>query len=53
METGPAGADSCTQTNKVDKSGNPIRFKKDFARVKKFVDEVERAEKIGPRGFEV
>jgi phosphoribosylanthranilate isomerase len=52
METGPAGADSCTQTNKVDKSGNPVRFKKDFAKVKKFVDEVERAEKIGPQGFE-
>jgi len=43
----PAGADSCTHTNRVDQNGNPIRFKKDFARVKKFVDEVRRAEKYG------
>ncbi len=40
----PAGADSCTQTNKRDKEGNPVRFKKDFERVKKFVQEVRRAE---------
>ena len=43
METGPAGADSCTQTNKVDKRGNPVRFIKDFGRVKRFVNEVRRA----------
>ena len=40
----PAGADSCTQTNLVDESGNAIRFKKDFNKVKKFVSEVRRAE---------
>ena len=40
----PAGADSCTQTNKRDKKGNPVRFKKDFERVKRFVQEVRRAE---------
>lgn len=45
MEVGPAGADSCTQTNKRDKDGNRIRFEKDFARVKRFVQEVRRAEK--------
>jgi len=45
MEVGPSGADSCTQTNKKDKAGNPIRFKKDFDRVKKFVQEVRRAER--------
>jgi phosphoribosylanthranilate isomerase len=46
MEVGPAGADSCTQTNKRDKRGNPIRFKKDFERVKRFVKEVRRAEDL-------
>jgi phosphoribosylanthranilate isomerase len=47
MEASPAGADSCTQTNKLDKNGNPVRFKKDFVKVKQFVDEVRRAEKNG------
>jgi phosphoribosylanthranilate isomerase len=40
----PAGADSCTQTNKMDESGNSIRFKKDFKKVEIFVSEVRRAE---------
>ena len=40
----PAGADSCTQTNKMDKKGNAIRFIKDFDKVKEFVEEVRRAE---------
>jgi phosphoribosylanthranilate isomerase len=40
----PAGADSCTQTNMTDESGNAVRFKKDFEKVKKFVSEVRRAE---------
>jgi len=44
VKVGPAGADSCTQTNKRDKEGNAVRFKKDFKRVKKFVQEVRRAE---------
>lgn len=44
VKVGPAGADSCTQTNKRDKEGNAVRFKKDFERVKKFVREVRRAE---------
>ena len=39
----PAGADSCTLTNKGDESGNAIRFKKDFKKVNKFVSEVRRA----------
>jgi phosphoribosylanthranilate isomerase len=47
-EVGPAGADSCTQTNKRDKKGNPIRFEKDFDRVKRFVQEVRRAEDLSP-----
>ncbi|MGD8227081.1 MAG: hypothetical protein PVH82_00805 [Desulfobacteraceae bacterium] len=46
MEVAPAGADSCTQTNKRDKRGNPIRFEKDFERVKRFVQEVRRAEDL-------
>jgi phosphoribosylanthranilate isomerase len=47
MDVAPAGADSCTYTNKVDGRGNPVRFKKDFVKVKKFVNEVRRAEQDG------
>ena len=44
----PAGVDSCTGTNAVDAQG-PIRFKKDFAKVKRLIDAVHRAEKsLGP-----
>jgi phosphoribosylanthranilate isomerase len=46
VEIAPAGADSCTLTNKRDEEGNPIRFKKDFSRVKWFVEEVRRAEEL-------
>jgi phosphoribosylanthranilate isomerase len=46
MRVGPAGADSCTQTNRRDKKGNLIRFEKDFERVKRFVQEVRRAEDL-------
>ncbi len=45
MKTLPAGADSCTHTNMRDKNNHPIRFKKDFDKVKQFVSEVRRAEK--------
>jgi phosphoribosylanthranilate isomerase len=45
-EIAPAGADSCTLTNKKDEEGNPIRFKKDFSRVKRFVEEARRAEEL-------
>lgn len=41
----PAGVDSCTMTNARDPQGQPIRFQKDYARVKHFVEEVRRAEK--------
>lgn len=47
-EVAPAGADSCTHTNQVDREGRPIRFEKDFDKVKRFVDEVRRAEKVVP-----
>lgn len=39
-----AGADSCTHTNRIDESGNTIRFRKDFNKVKFFVQETHRAE---------
>jgi phosphoribosylanthranilate isomerase len=42
----PAGADSCTQTNRTDESGNAVRFKKSFRKVEKFVSEVRRAEEV-------
>ncbi|MFZ0133399.1 MAG: hypothetical protein WAK95_12715 [Desulfobacterales bacterium] len=41
-QVGPAGVDSCTGTNARDDSGNPIRFKKDFGRVRRLVDAVRR-----------
>jgi phosphoribosylanthranilate isomerase len=41
----PAGVDSCTRTNVQDKTGRPIRFKKDFAKVRELVDQVRAAEK--------
>jgi len=44
VEVAPYGADSCTLTNKRDEEGNPIRFKKDFPRVKRFIEETKRAE---------
>lgn len=44
----PLGADSCTQTNEVDASGMPVRFKKDFVKVEKFVKEIRRAEAALP-----
>jgi len=42
----PAGVDSCTGTNAKDKNGNLIRFKKDFVKIKRFIKEVRRAEKV-------
>jgi len=39
----PAGVDSCTQTNQLAEEFNPIRFQKDFDKVKGFVEEVRRA----------
>ncbi len=41
----PAGADSCTRTNRVDAGGTPIRFQKDFGLVERFVQEARRAER--------
>jgi phosphoribosylanthranilate isomerase len=41
----PAGVDSCTRTNILDKTGKPIRFKKDLVKVKLLVEQVRAAEK--------
>jgi phosphoribosylanthranilate isomerase len=46
IEIAPAGADSCTLTNKKDEEGNSIRFKKDFSKAKRFVEETRRAEEL-------
>ena len=46
IETGAAGADSCTLTNKQDEEGRPIRFKKDFSKVRRFVEETRRAAEL-------
>ncbi|MGV8059565.1 MAG: hypothetical protein AB2L12_16325 [Smithellaceae bacterium] len=42
----PAGVDSCTQTNVVDKNGSPLRFKKDLDKVRCLVSEVRRADEF-------
>lgn len=39
----PAGVDSCTATNQVDTAGKPIRFRKNRARVRHFVQAAKRA----------
>jgi phosphoribosylanthranilate isomerase len=41
----PWGADSCTLTNETDNQGMPIRFKKDFTKVNRFVEAVRESEK--------
>ena len=40
----PAGVDSCTKTNAVDKEGRPVRFQKDLKKVKRMVEEARRAD---------
>ncbi len=49
-EVVPAGADSCTKTNEVDRAGNPIRYRKDFERVRRFIERVRSAEEYGDGG---
>ncbi|MEW5910547.1 MAG: hypothetical protein AB1659_12145, partial [Thermodesulfobacteriota bacterium] len=44
LAVNPAGVDSCTGTNMRNEYGRPIRFKKDFNRVRRFIDEIQRAE---------
>ena len=46
LQVRPAGVDSCTKTNAVDAKGEAIRFKKDLDKVKRFVAEVRRAERV-------
>ena len=38
MQVMPAGVDSCTGTNALDRQKNPVRFRKDMNRVKQLVD---------------
>jgi phosphoribosylanthranilate isomerase len=45
LQVKPAGVDSCTWTNEQDKTGNPIRFKKDLGKVRQLVAHVRQAEK--------
>ncbi|MFA5323702.1 MAG: hypothetical protein WC373_13605, partial [Smithella sp.] len=40
----PAGVDSCTKTNAVDKQGRPVRFEKDMQKVRRLVEEARRAD---------
>ncbi len=40
----PAGVDSCTRTNACDASGRPLRFRKDFSKVRCFVAAARRAD---------
>lgn len=40
----PAGVDSCTKTNAVDKEGRPVRFQKNIKKVKRMVEEAGRAD---------
>lgn len=44
----PAGVDSCTRTNVTAPDGTPIRFKKDMARVRRFIEEARQAEAALP-----
>jgi len=46
LQVKPAGIDSCTWTNAQDKAGSPIRFKKDFGKVRQLVERARRAEKL-------
>jgi phosphoribosylanthranilate isomerase len=41
--TRPAGVDSCTGTNARDPAGRPVRFRKDMARVRRFVESARSA----------
>ena len=45
MRVRPAGVDSCTLTNALDKNGLPIRFKKDPHKVQQLIDVAREAEK--------
>jgi phosphoribosylanthranilate isomerase len=46
LKVKPAGIDSCTWTNAQDKTGKPVRFKKDFNKVRQFIERVRAAQKF-------
>lgn len=43
-QVAPAGVDSCTGTNMMDRSGKPVRFRKDVDRVREFVGKARSLE---------
>ncbi len=45
LKVRPAGIDSCTQTNALDDSGRPIRFRKDLKKVRRMIQSARDAEK--------
>jgi phosphoribosylanthranilate isomerase len=50
MHVRPAGVDSCTGTNAVDAAGAPVRFRKDPARVRRFVEAARRTQRDVEKG---
>jgi len=44
-QVAPAGVDSCTGTNMMDRSGKPVRFRKDLDRVREFVGKARSLKK--------
>lgn len=46
LQVKPAGIDSCTWTNAQDKTGSPVRFKKDLGKVRQLVERVRDAQKF-------
>ena len=43
LKVTPFGVDSCSGTNFVDETGKSVRFRKDFEKLARFMDEVRRA----------
>jgi phosphoribosylanthranilate isomerase len=46
LQVRPAGVDSCTCTNRVDSEGCSIRFRKDFDKVERLLEQVRKAEQV-------
>jgi phosphoribosylanthranilate isomerase len=44
LQVQPAGIDSCTHTNLLDESGNPVRFRKNPEKIIQLMEETRRAE---------
>ena len=50
QRTRPAGVDSCTLTNAVGENGQPIRFMKDQAKVRRFIEAAREIERTSDDG---